>query len=91
MTRARIRRLRQFRHLSRALGGGVWVASNGAKGADGDDQRRVTAEPTAAPIVPSTTEHLGCRRGVSRGSHGAPEAQSQQDHHRGTAALSQLS
>src|SRR5450756_2023069 len=64
----RIRRLRQFRHVSRALGGGLRMASKGAEGADGDDQRRVTSRRILLVPVQSTPEHLGCRMVAAGGS-----------------------
>ena len=61
--------------VGRALGGGLQMASNGAEGADGDDQRRVTTRRIPLVPVPSTTGHLGCRmvaeRGLGGGSGGS--------------------
>ena len=47
--------------VGRALGGGLRMASKGAEGADGDDQRRVTSRRILLVPVQSTPEHLGCR------------------------------
>ena len=51
-------------------GGGLPMASKGAEGADGDDQRRVTTRRISLVPVPSIAEHLGCKRIADGGPGG---------------------